>query len=356
MEFRILGPLEVLAGGQGLDLGGQKQRAVLAALLLEPNRVVATSRLIDAVWEDEPPETAAKAVQVYISQLRKQLGSDRLVTKSPGYLVRVEDGELDLDRARRLAEDGAYDAALAHWRGAPLSDLAPLRFAEAAASGLDELRLSCLEQRFERRLAEGRPLSLVGELEALVADHPLREELRAQLMIALYRSGRQAEALATYQDARRALVEELGLEPSRRLQDLEQAILRHDSMLEVQGSAGGHAAELVYAPESSSAPASEPMAERKLATVLFVDLVGSTELGEQDPERTRALLERYYDAVAAEIESAGGTLEKFAGDAVVATFGAPAAQEDHVERALHAALAVRGRCGELFGAALELHF
>src|ERR1044071_6455710 len=126
MDFRILGPLEVVADGQTITLGGQKHRAVLGMLLLEPNQVVSTGRLIDAVWEDRPPETAAKAVQVYVSQLRKLLGSDRLVTRAPGYRVQVADGELDVDRVRRLVDEGAFDEALAHWRGVPLSDLAPL--------------------------------------------------------------------------------------------------------------------------------------------------------------------------------------------------------------------------------------
>src|SRR5207249_1415390 len=204
-----------------------------------------------------------------------------------------------------------------------------------------------LEARAEALLALGRHAGLVGELEALVADYPLRERLRAQLMLALYRSGRQADALAVYQDARRTLVDELGLDPGRTLQELEQAILRHDRELEVERRPVRRVAEAAQAQPPASSPEAVP--ERKLATVLFVDLVGSTELGEQDPERTRALLERYYDAAAEEIETAGGTLEKFVGDAVLAAFGAPAGQEDHAERALHAALAVRARCAELFG-------
>src|SRR5437868_1218304 len=171
-------------------------------------------------------------------------------------------------------------------------------------------------------------------------------------MLALYRAGRQADALAVYHETRRALVDELGLEPSRMLLDLEQSILRHEPDLDLPTAARTPPRRGVESTPATLAPA---VPERKLATVLFVDLVGSTELGEQDPERTRALLERYYDAVAAEIESAGGTLEKFAGDAVLAAFGVPAAQEDHVERALHAALAVRSRCDQLFGSTLSLH-
>jgi len=232
LEFRILGPLEVLADGRPLNIGGQKQRAVLAMLLLKPNRVVAAGRLMDAVWEDDPPDTATKAIQVYVSQLRKLLGSDRLETKAPGYRLRIDDGELDVDRVRRLADEGAYDEALTHWRGRPLADLSSLRFAEAAAAELEELRLSLLEQRIEHALAVGRHLTVLGELESLVAAHPLRERLRAQLMLALYRSGRQAEALEAYQAARNSLVDELGIEPSRSLRELHQAILNQDSTLE----------------------------------------------------------------------------------------------------------------------------
>ncbi|TML70818.1 MAG: hypothetical protein E6G14_04140 [Actinobacteria bacterium] len=366
MQYGILGHLELTNAGQPIEVVGAKQRALLAVLLLNANHVVPSDMLMESLWEDRVPETAVKALQVHVSQLRKLLGPGRLATRRPGYLLRVEEGELDLHEfetlARRARDASPADAAvalreaLALWRGRPLADFTFDRFAQAEIARLEELRLDALEKRIEAEIALGRHAGLVAELEALVTDHPLREELRAQLMIALYRSGRQAEALATYQEARRALVEELGLEPSRRLHDLEQAILRHDPTLEVEEDAGSHPPEPVPAPEPSPPVTAEATPERKLATVLFVDLVGSTELGEQDPERTRALLERYFDAVAAEIEGAGGTLEKFAGDAVVATFGAPAAQEDHVERALHAALAVRGRCGELFGAALELHF
>ncbi len=233
MEFRILGPLEVIEDGQALELGGQKQRALLAVLLLEANRVVSSDRLIQALWEEGPPETAQKALQVYVSQLRKTLGRERLETRAPGYLVRVEEGELDLERFQELRAEGKLAEALSLWRGPPLSDVAYQRFAQTEIARLEELRLACLEDRLEADLASGRHAELVGELEALAREHPLRQRPRGQLMLALYRSGRDAEALDAYQETRRALVEELGIEPRRELQDLQQRILRQDPSLDL---------------------------------------------------------------------------------------------------------------------------
>jgi DNA-binding SARP family transcriptional activator len=237
MEFRILGPLEVLSDGRTLDLGGQKHRMLLALLVLEANRVVSRDRLIDALWEEEPPETAVKALQVYISQLRKLVGKERLQTKAPGYLLRVEPAELDLARFRRLQEEGALGEALSLWRGPPLADFGYQRFAQAEIARLEEMRVSCLEERIDQDLARGRHAELVGELEALVKEHRLRERLRGQLMLCLYRSGRQAEALEVYQGARRALVEELGIEPGRELRELHQEILRQDPGLDLAAAA-----------------------------------------------------------------------------------------------------------------------
>jgi DNA-binding SARP family transcriptional activator len=232
MEFRILGPLEVVVDGNALDLAGPKQHAVLAMLLIEANRVVSSDRLIVALWEETPPETAHKALQVYVSQLRKLLGKERLQTKAPGYLLRVDPDELDLARFQRLRQEGKLEEALSLWRGPPLGEFAYERFAQAEIERLDELRLACLEERIERDLAVGRHTDLVGELERLVNEHPLRERLRSALMLALYRSGRQAEALEAYQVARRKLVEELGIEPGRALRELEKAILKQDPSLD----------------------------------------------------------------------------------------------------------------------------
>jgi predicted ATPase/DNA-binding SARP family transcriptional activator len=230
MEFRILGHLEVLEDGRRIDLGGAKQRALLAILLLHANEVVSTDRLIDALWEDEPPDTAQTALQVYVSQLRKVLGKERLETRAPGYRLQLAGAELDLARFEQLAEERPREA-LALWRGEPLAEFAYQRFAQAEIARLEELRLSCIERRLEEDLEQGRHAPVVGELEGLVRDHPLRERLRAQLMLALYRSGRQAEALETFQQTRKALVDGLGIEPSTELQELHRAILNQDPSL-----------------------------------------------------------------------------------------------------------------------------
>jgi len=231
VEFRILGPIEVVGDdGRPIALPARKIRALLALLLLDANRTVSTDRLVDELYEERPPATATKTVQVYVSQLRKALGADRIDTRGNGYALRVEAGELDVDRFHQLVADGRPREALALWRGPALADVEE-RFATTAASSLEEQRLAALERRIAEDLDRGKHATLVGELEQLVAAHPLRERLRAQLMLALYRSGRQAEALAAYRDTRRTLADELGLEPSEELRELEQAILRQDRAL-----------------------------------------------------------------------------------------------------------------------------
>jgi DNA-binding SARP family transcriptional activator/ABC-type branched-subunit amino acid transport system substrate-binding protein len=256
MQFRILGPLDVAENGHRIDLGGPRQRALLALLLLNANEVVSRDRLIDELWGEEPPASAVKTLQVHVSRLRGSLngrdgasgpGAGRLETHGHGYLLRVEPGELDADRFRTLLEEAKRDLArgeagpaseslregLGLWRGPPLADLSQDSFARAEIARLDELRLGGLEERIDADLALGRHAVLIGELESLVAKHPLRERLRAQLMLALYRSDRQAEALRVYHDGRRTLAEELGLEPSESLRRLERQILEQDPSLAV---------------------------------------------------------------------------------------------------------------------------
>lgn len=242
MEFRILGPLEVTDGGTEVSVGGRNQRALLALLLLSAGEAVSTDRLIDGLWGETPPRTAPASLQNAVSQLRKTLGADRVVTRPPGYALQVDNAELDVGRVRslvneaRAAEADARAALLAEaegcWRGRPLADFTYDPFAQAAIAQLEELRLNVAEERIEAQLELGRHAELLAELEGLVAEHPLRERPRGQLMVALYRTGRQADALRLYQVGRRALLDELGIDPGPALQRLHGAILRQDRSLE----------------------------------------------------------------------------------------------------------------------------
>jgi DNA-binding SARP family transcriptional activator len=246
MEFRILGPLEVVDDGRSLSLGGERQRALLALLLTRANEVVSTDRLIDELWGARPPKEALNTIQYYVSQLRKTFGADRIVTRTPGYLIRVERDELDLTLFEQLLErdDGeALRQALGLWRGPALADLTFEHFAQVEAARLEDLRLAAVERRIELDLAQGRDAELVGELERLIAEHPLRERLRGQLMLALYRAGRQADALAAYHSAREMLVESLGIEPGPALQELERAVLRQDASLLVAATGAAASAD-----------------------------------------------------------------------------------------------------------------
>jgi DNA-binding SARP family transcriptional activator len=248
MDFRILGPLEVEDDGRAVELGGARQRALLAILLLHRREVVSADRLIEDLYRGEPPATAAKSLQAHVSRLRRALTpAKRLHTRAGGYVLEAGADEVDADRLVQLLAEGrralsadepvvaseALGAALRLWRGPPLIDVAYETFAQDEIARLEELRLQCFEERLEADLRLGRHRAVVGELERLVADNPVRERLRAQLMLALYRCGRQAEALEEYQSARAALVEELGIEPGRQLRELHQAILRQESALDL---------------------------------------------------------------------------------------------------------------------------
>jgi DNA-binding SARP family transcriptional activator len=259
LEFQILGPLEARRGDTRLPLKGHKQRLLLATLLLRANEVVSSDRLIEALWGEAPPATAGKALQMHVSQLRDLLEPERargspggrLMTRPPGYELRLENGALDLHRFEEAVGEARAElragrpepaaaglaGALALWRGPPLGDLGFEASLQADIARLEELRLATIEDRVDADLALGRHAELIGELERLAAANPHRERIRAQLMLALYRTGRQAEALEAYQQARRALVDELGLEPGRALQELERAILTHDQALDPAGPA-----------------------------------------------------------------------------------------------------------------------
>jgi YVTN family beta-propeller protein len=278
VEFRILGPLEVVEDDGPVRLGHGKERALLALLLLRANEVVSTERLIENLWPDSPPATAPKALQVYVSRLRKNLGADVLATRPPGYAVVVAPEQLDLARFERLVEDSRGAApvdaasklrdALSLWRGDPLAEFADEPFAQTEITRLEELRLSAVEDRIDADLALGRDAELVAELESLVTRHPYRERLRTQLMLALYRSGRQADALEAYRDARRALTDGLGLEPGEDLKQLERQILDHDEALAVPAAAEAHVSGDV-----GPADASPPTRRRRWALAVVAAVV-----------------------------------------------------------------------------------
>jgi DNA-binding SARP family transcriptional activator len=344
VQFRILGPLEVADGkGQLLALPTGKQRALLAVLLMHANEVVSADRLIDDIWGDGAPESAANALQVYVSQLRKLLdpgrsrGSDDeiLVTRARGYALKVGAEDLDLFSFEHLAEEGRaallaeqaeqaasrLEQALGLWRGPPLAEFAFERFAVNETLRLEELRLSAMEDLLEAQLALAQHVQLIGRLETLVAEQPLRERLRAQLMLALYRAGRQADALELFRTTRRLFVEELGIEPSPALQRLEQAILRQEPALELE------------LPRTEELAAATPT--RKPLTALVVD-VEATDLDGSplDPEAARPLLADWLQAAAAALERHGGQAEELPGGGLLGLFGLQAVREDDALRAL----------------------
>ncbi|HEV7468124.1 MAG TPA: AfsR/SARP family transcriptional regulator, partial [Candidatus Dormibacteraeota bacterium] len=267
MEYRILGPVEVVTAAGPLVLGGPKQRALLGVLLLNPGRAVSTDRLAAALWGDEPPETAVNILQGHVGDLRRLLDRDALLTRPPGYLLQAEDGQIDAGRFERLACEGRrllasqpataaarLREALALWRGPVLSDIAYPRV-PAEITRLEELRLATLEDRVDADLALGAHADLAAELAALRLIHPGRERLCGQLMLALYRAGRQEEALAACQELRHRLREDLGIDPSPELQRLERSILRQDpSLLLPSPAAAAAPPAAVVAPAPAQGP------------------------------------------------------------------------------------------------------
>jgi DNA-binding SARP family transcriptional activator len=312
--------MEVRSDGRTIPIGRGKQRTLLALLVLNAGRVVSAERLIDELWGDDPPATASTALQVYVSRLRKALGGNAIATREPGYVVDVAPEAIDLFRFERIVREARVAdperavvllrEALELWRGPALSDVDLRRESER----LDELRIDALEACLELELGFGRHAELVSQLEALVREQPLRERFREQLMLALYRSGRQAEALDAYRDARRTLVEELGIEPGDRLQQLEQAILRHEPALGAD---------------------TRPVT----ATAVFFDL---GIVGEIEPIAEPALA-----AAEQAFRAAGGRVERGVADAVVAIFAGDAS----AQAAVHAAVAARAKLAE-FGSEL----
>lgn len=360
MQFRILGPLEVLEGGRPVALPRGRGRALLARLILDAGTVVPTERLVDDLWGEVVPYTVQTALQGLVWNLRKRLEPARsrgeapelLRTVPPGYLLAVDPACVDANRFRRLLEEAraaepaervaTLRQALGLWRGRALADFAYEPFAQREIATLEALRLAAIEERIDADLAVGRASEVVTELDALVTEHPLQERLRGQLMLALYRAGRQADALHAYRDARRTLIEELGIEPGPALRQLEQAILRQEPSLDV---------EPPQAPAKEVA--TEPAAARWLAgerrpvTVVFVDIAAPSTGDGVDDEALRPVLGRSLELAADVLRRHGASVEELVGDVLVGLFGLPAAHEDDALRAVRAVDEMRGVVNEL---------
>src|SRR5215210_626336 len=329
VEIRLLGPLEVRDGARVIQLPRRQQRALVAALALRPGDVVSTDRLVADLWGERAPASAIGSLQNTVSDVRKLLGPEALLTRAPGYRLALAGDAVDAHRFERLLSEARdkrpperlllLREALDLWRGAAFGDLGGEEFARLEAGRLDELRLGALEERIEAELELGRHAALVAELEQLVATHPFRERLRGQLMLALYRCGRQAEALEVYRAARLALADELGLDPSLDLQELERKVLRQDPELAAPAA------------PVDNAPAAHP-AELRLVTVL-----AATPPAADDAEQHRRLLDDTLTSVRVVLERHGGTLERFGPEGLVALFGAEGAADDDAARAVAAA-------------------
>jgi DNA-binding SARP family transcriptional activator len=331
-RFRILGPIQ--AAGQRVSRG--RTLALLALLLVNGGAIVSVDGALDALWERDRPRHGRKAVHVVASRLGSALGEGVVRSHGYGYVLAMAPGELDADRFERLARRGRAELAageprqaaatlreaLALWRGPALADVADAGFAQPVIARLEDLRLTCVSDRIDADLACGRHAEAVGELEALVSEHPLRERLRGQQMLALYRAGRQADALAAYGDAREALLDGLGIEPSPDLRALEAAIARHE--------------------------VPPPAGVRRLVTCLFAQR--ADELIGRDAEWMRRVFERYHDAAGALCAEHDGVVVESRCDAVLAVFKTP----QHAHRAATALVASGARCGIATGEVVAL--
>ena len=338
MQVRILGPFQLEDGGRQITVGGVRQRAVLADLVLNANEVMPSEQLLLELWGEDSPPSAANALQAAISRLRRVLPPDRLITTARGYMLRLFPAELDVAQFEQLIFEGRdalaagaaaeavqlLDQAMMLWRGPPLTDFRYEPFAQAEIARLEELRLACLEERNEANLALGSAGALTAELGRMVTDHPLRERLRGQLMLALYRSGRQADALEAYRQFRSTLMEELGLEPSSALRELQAAILRHDPVLAPGSATGG-----------------TPLARRPV-TVLCVALQLAPSSGVAlDPEAHGVVNEHVVSGLTAVLERHGGKLAASDGEHLMGVFGVATLHEDDALRAARASLDAR---------------
>ena len=318
MDLRLLGPLEVCLEDGPIELGPRKQRAVLAMLALDEGKTVSADRLSEGLWGDRPPSSAPKMVQLYVSHLRRLLGENgaRIVTRGRGYELQLANGGVDVARAERLLEESRPRDALALWRGEPLADLADEPFAGAEIRRLEDLRLRATDLAVDADLAAGRHAELTGELDRLVAEHPLRERLHGQRMLALYRAGRQSEALEAYRQARSALVEQIGVEPGAELRRLHERILAQDPALDLPTTA-------VAAPEPQTQAGQAPRRRRPRALLVVAAvllLAGITAFGVirvREPDTLSAIGE---DAVGL-LDPDGGAITTSTRWAAVPEFG-----------------------------------
>jgi DNA-binding SARP family transcriptional activator len=361
MQVRILGPFQLTEGGRRITIGGFRQRAVLASLVLHANEVVPSEQLLVNLWGEDSPPSAANALQAAISRVRRALPPERLVTKAPGYLLRIFADELDVTQFEQLVSEGrealsagvaaqaarTLNQALSLWQGPALADFRYEPFAQAEIARLEELHLTCLEERIEADLALGSASVVIAELKRLVSEHPVRERLRGQLMLALYRDGRQTEALEVYREFRSVLQEELGLDTTPLLRELEAAILRHDPLL-----------------SPVSAPAVPPLARRPVTVLSVVLRVASSSGTALDPEAYQTVNEHSVSCLTAIVERHGGKLAISAGERLAGVFGAASVHEDDALRAARASLEARSALvteAELllprrYGASLECRF
>jgi DNA-binding SARP family transcriptional activator len=338
LEFRLLGPVEAVANGAAVAIPGRKARTLLLLLLVRKGAPVPAETLIAELWEGLPPRTPENTLQVYVSQLRKSLGNEVVVSRDGAYALDLDAGRVDSVAFERLAGEGsealaAGDAgraavllrdALALWRGTVFGGATVEGTVEVEALRLDELRRTAIEDRFDAELKLGRGEELVADLRSATASDPLRERLQAQLMLALYRSGRQADALEAYQDARRRLDESLGLEPSRLLQELQRAILAQDPSLEAE--------------------VADEATRRRPARRHVVVAAVALELGDVDPEL--AALRASADQLVTTLRAYGATIEHDSADSVTAVFGVLASREDEAARACQALLEARAELGD----------
>ncbi|WP_458114477.1 AAA family ATPase [Arthrobacter sp. R1-13] len=351
MEFRILGPMEVREGDRRLEVPAGRARALLAMLVLHAGDAVPSERLVDELWGEQPPATASTVVQLHVLKLRKLLEPDRkdpgrptlLVTQGSGYRLAIEPRDVDAGRFKQLLDEAAGQPAerrsklladaLALWRGPALADFTYHPFAQSTIATLDELRLVALEARIEADLEMGRDYGVIAELDTLVAENPFRERLRGLQMLALYRAGRQADALAAYRGARDLLMDELGVEPGPDLREIEAAVLRQDPSLgrrpPTRTSAGG------WLPN-----------ERRMVTVVGLEIVPASEDSEDMDAEALVAAGARANAVAADVlRTHGARVESVVGGLMVAFFGFPVAHEDDAVRAVRAAVEVCDRIG-----------